>query len=217
MTVMQNYKYISYLAFFTATSMLVMVLLMFLYPNAVTLRFEQVVSSSEMTSRLLESEGPLRLITTFDNLFLVFAFLTFVFIANSQKNDSNKIVIYASLVPIFVTFYLDLYENHHIIAMLAAVKSGLPITQEEINLQSVLSLIKFHGGNVIYLMLGFFLPKDTKLEKIFRYTLLFILLPVSIIRYTYQDLVGTSPLNFAPMIIGFYAASYIFYLRFKKR
>ena len=206
--------YASCTALAAGASMIIMIGIMTMYPEAITLRFEQVMSVDAYTTLLKTAETPLRLIMTIDHMFLIFALLTFLFVGSVIKNEENKFLIYASLIPVFTTGYLDIFENHHIIMMLNSVTQNIPITQSDIQLQSIVSLVKFHGGNLNFLLLAFFIPSKTTLEKIFRYSLLFLLLPFSVIRYSYPEM-PVSVMPFVPIAVGFLLASFIFYSRYK--
>jgi hypothetical protein len=207
------YRYASFTSAAAGISMLLMLCVMSVFPQSLTLRFEQVTDVQTYTRLLLLAEAPLRIVQTIDHLFLIFAAVTFLFVVTLVRNETNKPMVYAAIVPILLTVYLDMYENHHIISMLAAVKQGLPITADEIRMQSVLSLVKFHGGNLNYFLLAFFFPHQTTLEKHFRFALLFLLLPFSVLRYSYGDVLEPSVYSFFPIAAGFLIVSAIFYKR----
>lgn len=207
------YRYAHLCALAAGVSMVCMIVVMFLYPESLTLRLEQVTDVNTYSQLLRVAEMSLRVVQTIDHLFLVFAAATFLFVVTLIRNETNKPIVYAAIIPILITAYLDMYENHHIVSMLAAVKQGLPITADEIRMQSVMSLLKFHGGNLNYFLLAFFLPSETTLEKYFRYALLFLLLPFSVLRYSYGDLMEPSVVSFLPIATGFLIVSYIFYQR----
>lgn len=205
------FRYASFTALTAAIAMSVMVIIMFLYPQANVLRFEKVNLVVVYTSYLLQAGLPLRIIMTVDHLFLILAASTFLLIASALKNERNVLIMYVISLPILITAYLDIYENHHIMSMFVSALQNIPITQEEINQQAVLSLVKFHGGNMIYFLLAFFLPTKTTYEKVFRYILLFALVPLSVIRYSFQDMMTESVVPYIPIAAGFFFASYIFY------
>ncbi len=214
----QNFRSLHLYASITALTagilMVAMITIMSIYPESIILRFEQVIPVDAYIDLLKVAEAPLRAIATIDHIFLIFALLTFLLIGSIIKNEENKLLIYASFIPIFITCYLDIFENHHIIMMLNSVVQNIPITQSDIQMQSIVSLIKFHGGNLNFLLLAFFLPQKSLLEKIFRYALLFLLLPFSIIRYSYPAM-PISVVPYIPIAIGFLITSYIFYRRYK--
>jgi membrane-associated HD superfamily phosphohydrolase len=100
--------------------------------------------------------------------------------------------------------------------MLTAALQNISVSQQEINTQAVLSLAKFHMGNIVFFLLAFFMPSKTNSEKALRYILLFILVPVSVARYAFQDIMPIAVIPYIPIALGFLFASWIFFSRSKK-
>jgi hypothetical protein len=90
------------------------------------------------------------------------------------------------------TSLLDFYENHHIFTFITQLENQLPIAQEEINSQMTLSQLKFHLSYCSFFLFAFVLPAETFLEKMLKYSLFFIQLPVGILVYT-------APANLLPL------------------
>ncbi|HRN95898.1 MAG TPA: hypothetical protein PLD54_00450 [Candidatus Levybacteria bacterium] len=204
-------------AFVAGSMMTVMIVLMHIFPYANMLKYEQVRSVTQYSADLLQAGMPIRIVATIDHMFLIFVLATFLLVGQALKNEKNSLIITLAMIPALLTAGLDIGENHHVISMMTAVLQNIPISQNEINTQAILSLTKFHAGNITFFLLAFFLPHKSIAEKILRFTLLFVLIPVSVIRYSFQDLMPESVISYIPIALGFLLASYVFIERSKMK
>lgn len=207
------FRYAAFTALGAGILMTVMVILMHIFPYANMLRYEQIRPVAEYSSDLLQGGLPIRVVATIDHVFLILVLATFILVGQAIKNERNSLVIYLTMVPAVITAYLDIFENHHVISMMVGLLQNIPITQEQINTQAIQSLAKFHGGNIVFFILAFFLPHLTKVEKIFRFILLFVLVPTGVVRYAFQDQMDVTVFPYIPIALGFLFASYVFFRR----
>jgi hypothetical protein len=212
----QLYKYAGFTALTAGILMVCMVVLMHLFPYSNMLRYEQVRPVVEYTSDLINGNMMIRMILTIDHIFLIMVLSTFVLVGQALRQEKNSLVITIAMIFAVATAVLDIWENHHVASMLTAALQNISISQQEINTQSILSLAKFHMGNIIFFLLAFFLPSLSKSEKTLRYILLIVLVPTSVMRYSFQDIMPVTVIPYIPIALGFLFASWVFYSRSKR-
>ena len=217
MTLSQNYKYASYLALAAGLGISSMLVIMLLYPNSNPHHFEQIITVKEYSQQMLANQWPLRAIMAFDNMYMIFLAALFIFAINAVRNEKNSIIVYAALIPVFVTYLLDVFENQHTTTLLFQLTKDIPISQADINLQSTATLMKFHAGQLGYFLIAFFLHHDTKLEKVIRFILLFVLIPFSVMQYPFSDFNPSNLGTYFSIAIALYLISYAFYQRSKRK
>ncbi len=187
MTQSQIYKYL-YITAFAAALMLAAMLTVSAFNGGVTAQHFELLNKPDAYAReILAAERPLRLILTFDSLFLVFYTTTFLFLAMAVKNDQNGLLVYVGLGAVLLTAYLDMLENHDILAQLATALHGLPIALADLQDRMVWSQLKFHSSYLGFFLLAFALPGDTFLEKLLKISLWIGYLPIGILVYTFPN------------------------------
>jgi len=208
----QIYKYL-YVTAFAAAFMLAAMLTVSLFNGGVTAQdFELVNDVDAYTREILATERPLRLILTFDNLFLVFYTAAFLFLAMAVKDERNGLIVYVGLGAVLLTTYLDLLENHDILTQLTTALHGLPIALADIQERMVWSQLKFHSSYLGFFLLAFTLPKDTFLEKLLRWSLWLGYLPIGILVYTFPH-PALGLLRYLLMLAGFLILGWNYYVR----
>jgi hypothetical protein len=185
MTKAKIYKYLSITAF-AAALMLALMLVVSIFNQGVTAQDFELVSDIESYTRdILAAEKPLRLILTFDNLFLTFYTAAFVFLAMAVRDETNGLLVAVGLVAVLITAYLDLLENHDILTQLTTALNGLPIALADLQERMIWSQLKFHSSYLGFFLFAFVLPGDTFLEKLLKFSLWFGYLPIGILVYTF--------------------------------
>ncbi len=180
--------------------------------------FEIFSPTGQYTSELLASDSLLRSILSFDNIFIVLysASFIFLFLALFQTEKSLNLII--GLVAVLGTGLLDFYENHHILTFLTMSEKGIPIANEEIAHQMTMSQMKFHLSYLSFFLFGFSMPDKTVLEKVLKYSLLFIQLPIGVLVYTSPD--SLKPIfeimRYGCMLGGLFMIAYVFYVKSKQ-
>jgi hypothetical protein len=213
----QLYKYAGFTALTAGILMVCMIVIMHIFPYSNMLRYEQVRPVVEYTSDLRNGNMMIRMILTIDHIFLIMVLSTFVLVGQVLRQEKNSLVITIAMIFAFATAVLDIWENHHVASMVTAALQNISISQQEINTQSILSLAKFHMGNIVFFLLAFFLPYKTNSERVLRYILLFVLVPTSVARYAFQDIMPITVISYIPIALGFLFASWVFFSRSKSR
>jgi hypothetical protein len=107
----------------------------------------------------------------------------FLAMAGVLWSSVARIVLAPAMALLALSALLDLAENMHFLAMIAAAGQGLTIGAPEIGAQVVESLIKFHVSYLGLFLLGLALPADTKPERAFCFLLKWFQLPVGLLIY----------------------------------
>jgi len=169
-----------------AALMLAAMLLVSLLNNGVTVQdFEWVNDVDTYAREIVAAESPLRLILTFDNLFLTFYTAAFIFLAMAVWDQSNRVLVIVALGAVLITTYLDLLENHDILTQLTTALHGLPIALADLQERMVWSQLKFHSSYLALFLFAFVLPGDTFLEKLLKISLWLGYPLIGILVYTF--------------------------------
>lgn len=210
------HKYLSLTAFAAALMLVGMLGIGLLNQGLTAQDFELFDNPQSYAGALLAVEGPLRTVMALDNLFLIFYTAAFVFLAISVWRKRSRPLVIVALGAMLVTAYLDLHENHSIMAFIGMANSGVDIGAEMLFRHSVLSQLKFHGAYLGFFLFAFVLPDDTTLEKLLRWTLLLVFAPVGILVYTHPSMV-LSLLRYALMLSGLLLLAWNYWLRAQKK
>ncbi len=195
----------------------VLILLMFsvtLVTGVSQEKFEVVTQSSEYAKTLASEQNPLRLIFTFDFVFITVFMTLFVILPQSLKTGDRARDAIANLAigAMLVCGFLDFAEDLHILTMLDSAIKSLAISDSQIALQAFLSALKFCASYLSLFALAFILPGRTWAEKIIKYSLWFFQLPIGALVYTapaeYRLPFGL--MRFAFMISGFFLLAWNF-------
>jgi len=210
----QVYKYLSITAF-AATLMLVGMLSVSIFNGGVTAQDFELVSDIKKYSRdILAAEAPLRMILTFDNLFLTFYTAAFVFLAMAVRDEKNGLLVTVGLVAVLITAYLDLLENHDILTQLTTALNGQPIALADLQERMIWSQLKFHSSYLGFFLFAFVLPGDTILEKLLKFSLWFGYLPIGILVYTFPH-TAFDLLRYIFMLSGLAILGWNYFVRYR--
>ncbi|MBI5858055.1 MAG: hypothetical protein HZB42_10470 [Sphingobacteriales bacterium] len=219
MELKQIYKNLSISFFGAGVALLCMVFISLFSDDHVTAQnFEMISSAENYTKGLIAYGNELRLILTFDNIFAVLytAGFTFLFMALSYKEKAINVTI--AFIVVLATGLLDFYENHHILTFITTAEKGVPVNMNEVSGQMTLSQLKFHLSYLSLFLFAFSMPGNTFLERLLKFSLFFLQLPIGVLVYT-------SPQNMKPvfeilrysfMLGGLLLIAYNFYLLGKK-
>jgi hypothetical protein len=201
MNLKTTYQNLVITSFGAGLALLCMLLISVFADNHITQQHFELLSSTETYSKeLLESAGTIKMILTFDNIFIVLYIASFTFLYMILSQTEKSINILLGLLALLGTGLLDFYENHHIMSFINMVQKGITLNQDEIANQMTMSQLKFHLSYLSFFLMGFSLPTETFLEKFLKYSLLLLQLPVGVLVYT-------SPESLQPI---FTLARYIF-------
>jgi hypothetical protein len=127
--------------------------------------FEGVHPLAEYTERLVAAAPLLRLGFAFDNLFVLAYTSFFVGVTIVLRESADHRLLNLFLAAMLGVALLDIVENHHIMAMADAAVLGLPLSEGEIRLQAVMSLVKFNLSCLGALLLAPAFPRRTTLGR----------------------------------------------------
>ena len=177
-------------------------------------QFEVTQTVESYTKGLIAGENPLRLTFSIDFVFICLFTAIFVFVTQYLKTNNRvtNAIADVSLGAMLICSFLDFHEDLHILTMLRNATHNLPIEQSEISMQMLFSAIKFCASYLSLFLLSFILPSRTFAEKILRYSLMFLFVPIG-------GLVYSAPENLQPLFVlirfifmafGFFLLAYNF-------
>jgi len=219
MLIKQVYKNLSCTALGASVAMLGMLLTSLFAVNHITQQhFEFLSQPGVYTKELLESSGTLRIILSFDNIFVVLYTASFIFLFTALWHKEKTINLIAGLVALLATSLLDFYENHHIFTFITMAEKGVSINADDIANQMTLSQLKFHLSYLSFFLFAFSMPGNAFLEKLLKYSLFFLQLPIGVLVYTSPPDIKPvfEILRYSFMLAGLLLIAYNFYLLGKK-
>lgn len=127
--------------------------------------FESSHPVVEFQSKLLKQADMLRLVLTLDNFFLLAYGGFFLCYIVERKGKADSWLLLTIGLFMFITLVLDAAENFHILGMLIRTEQELPVTDDEIGMQYILSAVKFMVAYFAVIILGITFPRDTGLAR----------------------------------------------------
>lgn len=208
------YKYIAFPAF-AAALMLAGMLSTSVFSGGVTAQnFETISSVESYAQNIVAAEMPLRVILTFDNLFLMFYTAAFIFLAIDLWNKDNVWLVVVALGALVITAYLDLHENHDLMTQLTTALNGMPISFVDIQERMLWSQLKFHSSYLGFFLFAFVMRGDTALEKFLKYSLWFGFLPIGVLVYTFPSPIFDL-LRYFFMLAGLTLLGWTYFVRYR--
>ncbi len=208
------YKYIAFPAF-AAALMLAGMLSTSIFSGGVTAQnFETITTVESYAQNIVAAEIPLRVILTFDNLFLMFYTAAFIFLAIDLWNKDNIWLVVVALGALVITAYLDLHENHDLMTQLTTALNGMPISLVDIQERMLWSQLKFHSSYLGFFLFAFVMHGDTALEKFLKYSLWFGFLPIGVLVYTFPSPIFDL-LRYFFMLAGLTLLGWTYFVRYR--
>lgn len=174
------------ITFASLAASLLIVMLIVSITNSVTQQyFETVLPVQQYVSNLIQYGNALRIIIGLDNFFILNYFLATYFfhlLLLEKSKHPQLLKLFAFLVGVIAL--LDYQENFHILAMLSSSQQSISLNAGQIEMQYVLSAIKWHLAYVAFFILGLSMQTQNWLEKLFAFSLIFIQMPIGILVYT---------------------------------
>jgi len=133
--------------------------------------FESTHPVREYTERIIRDAGPLNTAFTVDNLFLVSYAAFFVGLGVLLQSQADSLVVKLAVGAMLLVALLDAIENHHITAMAQAAVAGIPLLDEEIRTQVIISSLKFHVSCFGALLFAVAFPRKSRLGRIITWLL----------------------------------------------
>lgn len=210
---MNNRKFISRLSLIAGFCIFAMFLVT-VFTGVSQEQFEITQNVTTYTNRLVAAQNPLRIIFTIDIVFICVFVTLFVFLTQHLKGNDfvSKAVADVSLVAMIICGFLDFHEDFHILTMLHSAINNLPIEPSQIQMQMLFSMIKFCASYLSLFLLAFLLPNRTITEKLLKYSLWFLQVPIGALVYTAPDNLHLlfNLIRFVFMISGFFLLAYNF-------
>lgn len=166
--------------------------------------FEVNRPAADYARLLVANGGALRLCFGIDYVFIVLYAALFLSLAVTLRSWHGSGLLPGPVEPavtvataaLLLTALLDLFEDAHILAMLAMAEQGQPIPQSEIAWQMAESQIKFAVSYFALFVLSFALPRETALEKALVVALRWLQLPLGaaifVVGPPWSDVLGLS-------------------------
>lgn len=177
-------------------------------------QFEVTQTIESYTKGLMAGENALRLTFTIDLVFICIFTTLFVFLTQYLKTNDRvtNAVADVALGAMLICGFLDFHEDLHILTMLRNATHNLPIEPSEISRQMLFSMIKFCASYLSLFLLAFLLPSRTLTEKLLKYSLWFVQLPVGALVYTGPESLHLlfNLMRFVFMVSGFFLVAYNF-------
>jgi hypothetical protein len=129
--------------------------------------FEFVHPLPEYAEKLKQQGTQLRIAFSLDNLFLLAYSGFFLFFAIERRGKADPLAINVMIGSLLFAALLDAVENFHILALLNSAETGrFPAGDGEIELQYILSAVKFTAGYFVAVIFGILYPRDTILARV---------------------------------------------------
>ncbi len=206
----------------SAGSLLIIMVLYGISTGVSQQTFEIIQTTSNYTEALLNAATPLRIILGLDNIFIALYTTTIIFLVMALKNSQNLLLLGIVLIAGLSGGVLDYLENHHILTMLTAAELGIPLESAEIKQQMISSMLKWHLAYFGFFLVAYVIQPQNTLEKLFRWCLFYIQLPVGVFFYVTPPFLNGEIadylfyLRYINLIVGFFFFAFIFYQRSKQ-
>ncbi|OZG71351.1 hypothetical protein BTA51_20595 [Hahella sp. CCB-MM4] len=145
--------------------------------------FEWFMPPSAYAAQLIEGAGPLRTIIGLDNIFIACYSMTVFLLVQVLWQHHARNLLLLVLVSGLAGGVLDFLENHHILSMLTMAEMNEPLNAQDIQWQMVFSMLKWHLAYFAFFALAFTIRPSNKFERLFRWSLVLIQLPVGVFYY----------------------------------
>ncbi len=210
---MNNQKIISSLALVAGLCIFAMFLVT-VFTGISQEQFEITQNVTNYANNLVAAQNPLRLIFSIDIVFICVFVTLFVFLTQYLKRGDfvSDAIADVALGAMLICGLLDFHEDLHILTMMHSAINSLPIEPSQIQMQMLFSMIKFCASYLSLFLLAFLLPSRTFTEKILKYSLLFLQVPIGALVYTAPENLQLlfNLIRFVFMISGFILLAYNF-------
>lgn len=127
--------------------------------------FESIHAPGDYTRALLEHATSLRVVLGLDGLFMLAYSSFFVAYVVARRGHASALVLRLMLGAVLLAAGLDAVENFHILAMLHVAQGGASPSAAQIELQFVISAVKFTLGYFAAIGLALTYPRDSALAR----------------------------------------------------
>jgi hypothetical protein len=177
--------------------------------------FEFIHPAQEYADKLRQQSTALRIAFTLDNLFLLAYSAFFLWFAIERRGKADPLACNVLVGSLLFAALLDAVENFHILSMLNRAELGHLPGDGEIQLQYVLSAVKFTAGYLVAVIFGILYPRDTMLARIVGASTAIVFPILGVLVFTtpppWSDLCGLG--RFLFFVLGFFLSAIVYWNR----
>jgi len=177
--------------------------------------FEGIHPAAEYAAQLVKNAYWLRVAFTLDNFFLLAYSSFFLFFVVERRDKVDPVLLRVLLFFLLFAAMLDAVENFHILALLARAEQDLLPSDAEIELQYVLSAVKFTAGYLVAIVFGIVYPRDSLLAKCVGVSTAIVFPIVGVLVFTVpspgSDLCGLG--RFLFFVLGYFLSAIVYWNR----
>ncbi len=157
----------------------------------------------------------MRIAFSLDNLFLLAYSAFFLWFAIERRGKVDPLACHVLIGALLFASLLDAVENFHILSMLNRAELGQLPSDGEIQLQYVLSAVKFTAGYLVAVIFGVLYPRDTMLARIVGASTAIVFPILGVLVFTtpapWSDLCGLG--RFVFFVLGFFLSAIVYWNR----
>jgi hypothetical protein len=177
--------------------------------------FEFIHPPQEYADKLVEQATALRLAFSLDNLFLLAYSGFFLWFVIERRGKADPTALGVLIGSLLLASLLDAVENFHVLAMLNRAEMHRLPSEGEIELQYILSAVKFTAGYFVAVIFGILYPRDTILARVVGAStaIVFPILGVLVVTTPppWSDLCGLG--RFLFFVLGFFLSAIVYWNR----
>jgi hypothetical protein len=177
--------------------------------------FEFIHPVGEYAEKLKQQATQLRIAFSLDNLFLLTYSAFFLFFVIERRGKADPFALNVLIGSLLFAALLDAIENFHILAMVNRAEAGGVPSEGEIELQYILSAVKFTAGYLVAIIFGILYPKDTLLARIVGISTAIVFPILGVLVFTtpapWSDLCGLG--RFLFFVLGFFLSAIVYWNR----
>jgi hypothetical protein len=177
--------------------------------------FESIHPAAEYAQKLKESPAILRTVFTLDNFFLLCYASFFMWFLVERRGKVDSLPARLLAISLFFAALLDAVENFHILGMLSRAELGDLPGDGEIELQYVLSAVKFIAGYFVAIVFGILYPRDTLLARCVGASTAIVFPIVGVLVFTtppvWSELCGLG--RFLFFVLGYFLSAIVYWNR----
>jgi hypothetical protein len=177
--------------------------------------FEAIHPAQKYADTLRDQATALRIAFSLDNLFLLAYSGFFLWFVIERRGKADPLACNVLIGSLLFASLLDAVENFHILAMLNRAELGQLPSDGEIEMQYVLSAVKFTAGYLVAVIFGILYPRDTILARIVGASTAIVFPILGVLVFTtpapWSDLCGLG--RFVFFVLGFFLSAIVYWKR----
>jgi len=177
--------------------------------------FEAIHPAQKYADTLRDQATALRIAFSLDNLFLLAYSGFFLWFVIERRGKADPLACNVLIGSLLFASLLDAVENFHILAMLNRAELGQLPSDGEIEMQYVLSAVKFTAGYLVAVIFGILYPRDTILARIVGASTAIVFPILGVLVFTtpapWSALCGLG--RFVFFVLGFFLSAIVYWKR----